>query len=272
MSRTLTTNNSVISDVPRVTLVLSSLRNGSLVCLSFCFSSLRLSLIIRSLLVSGHPKGGAAAWMLNGIAQTIQSGLIPGNRYVSKIFDSFSSNSGLTSRVLFHSNADNISQELRAFEYLLYPSKSIQTDGIKAGLLTSFGFGQVGGQALIIHPEYLLGSLEPSTFDSYKELNEVRRKGSYRRFNDVRLTLFTFNLCTFLLTFATILYSSSLLANSSSSRKVLLTILSSKLPFSSTLSLVRRTTSRMDRSRCPRSSLLRPTLPTKLRTPPSLRS
>ncbi|GAA5926751.1 trifunctional fatty acid synthase subunit FAS2 [Sporobolomyces koalae] len=111
--------------------------------------------------LTGHPKGGAAAWMLNGIAQTIQSGLIPGNR-----------------------NADNISQELRAFEYLLYPSKSIQTDGIKAGLLTSFGFGQVGGQALIIHPEYLLGSLEPSTFESYRELNAVRRKGAYRRFND----------------------------------------------------------------------------------------
>lgn len=48
------------------------------------------------------------AWMLNGMAQTIQSGLIPGNR-----------------------NADNISPELRAFEFLVYPSKSIQTDGIK---------------------------------------------------------------------------------------------------------------------------------------------
>lgn len=57
--------------------------------------------------------------MLNGITQVIQTGLIPGNR-----------------------NADNISPELRKFEYLLYPSKSIQTYGIKAGLLTSFGFGQ----------------------------------------------------------------------------------------------------------------------------------
>lgn len=75
--------------------------------------------------LTGHPKGGAAAWMLNGMAQVVQSGLIPGNR-----------------------NADNISQELRKFEYLLYPSKSIQTDGIKAGLLTSFGFGQVSSLTL----------------------------------------------------------------------------------------------------------------------------
>ncbi|GAA5980800.1 hypothetical protein JCM11641_002656 [Rhodosporidiobolus odoratus] len=111
--------------------------------------------------LTGHPKGGAAAWMLNGIAQTILSGLIPGNR-----------------------NADNISQELRAFEYLVYPSKSIQTDGIKAGLLTSFGFGQVGGQALIINPTYLIGALEPTQFESYKAANAIRKRAAYRKFND----------------------------------------------------------------------------------------
>ncbi|KWU43709.1 hypothetical protein RHOSPDRAFT_19103 [Rhodotorula sp. JG-1b] len=111
--------------------------------------------------LTGHPKGGAAAWMLNGMAQVILSGLVPGNR-----------------------NADNIGEELRAFEYLLYPSKSIQTDGIKAGLLTSFGFGQVGGQALIVHPSYLIGSLEPKQFEAYKQKNDVRKKWSYRRFND----------------------------------------------------------------------------------------
>ncbi|BGP33270.1 fatty acid synthase alpha subunit Lsd1 [Rhodotorula toruloides] len=111
--------------------------------------------------LTGHPKGGAAAWMLNGLAQVIQSGLVPGNR-----------------------NADNIGEELRAFEYLLYPSKSIQTDGIKAGLLTSFGFGQVGGQALIVHPSLLIGALEPAQFEAYKKLNDQRKKWSYRRFND----------------------------------------------------------------------------------------
>lgn len=67
----------------------------------------------------------------------------------------------------------------------MYPSKSIQTDGIKAGLLTSFGFGQVGGQALIVHPSYLIGSLEPKQFEAYKQKNDVRKKWSYRRFNDV---------------------------------------------------------------------------------------
>jgi hypothetical protein len=99
--------------------------------------------------------------MLNGIAQSIQSGLIPGNR-----------------------NADNISAELRAFEFLVYPSKSIQTDGLKAGLLTSFGFGQVGGIALVVHPQSLLAAMEPAAFDAYKSANELRSRGAYRKFND----------------------------------------------------------------------------------------
>ena len=111
--------------------------------------------------LTGHPKGGAAAWMMNGMAQVIQSGMIPGNR-----------------------NADNISKEMRAFEFLLYPSKSIQTDGIKAGLLTSFGFGQVGGQALIVHPKYLLGALEANQFSAYKAGNDRRRDLAYRKFNE----------------------------------------------------------------------------------------
>ena len=30
--------------------------------------------------LTGHPKGGAAAWMLIGLCQSIASGIIPGNR------------------------------------------------------------------------------------------------------------------------------------------------------------------------------------------------
>ncbi len=30
--------------------------------------------------LTGHPKGGAAAWMFNGLCQSISSGVVPGNR------------------------------------------------------------------------------------------------------------------------------------------------------------------------------------------------
>ncbi|KAI7955320.1 hypothetical protein MJO28_005720 [Puccinia striiformis f. sp. tritici] len=111
--------------------------------------------------LTGHPKGGAAAWMMCGVTQAIQDGMIPGNR-----------------------NADNIGPELQEFEFLVYPSKSIQTDGIKAGLLTSFGFGQVGGQVLVVHPDYLLAAIDPAEYDAYKAKRFVRERASYRKFND----------------------------------------------------------------------------------------
>ncbi|KAJ2092859.1 fatty acid synthase alpha subunit Lsd1 [Coemansia sp. S100] len=69
--------------------------------------------------LTGHPKGPAALFMPNGAIQSLRTGLIPGNR-----------------------NADNIGKELESFDYALYLSKSIQTSGVKAGLIKSFGFGQ----------------------------------------------------------------------------------------------------------------------------------
>jgi fatty acid synthase subunit alpha len=30
--------------------------------------------------LTGHPKGGAAAWMMNGLTQSVNTGIIPGNR------------------------------------------------------------------------------------------------------------------------------------------------------------------------------------------------
>jgi fatty acid synthase subunit alpha len=35
--------------------------------------------------LTGHPKGAAAAWMMNGLIQSILSGIIPGNRNADNI-------------------------------------------------------------------------------------------------------------------------------------------------------------------------------------------
>lgn len=108
--------------------------------------------------LTGHPKGGAAAWMFNGMIQTLNSALVPGNH-----------------------NADNIAEELRAFPHLFYPSKPIQHVRLECGLLTSFGFGQVGGQAAIVHPRYLYASLPPHQLEAYKERRRARELNSYSR-------------------------------------------------------------------------------------------
>lgn len=107
--------------------------------------------------LTGHPKGAAGAWMLNGAIQILNSGLVPGNR-----------------------NADNVDKILEEYEYVLYPSRSIQTDGIKAVSVTSFGFGQKGAQAIAVHPDYLFGILDQATYESYATKVTARNKKAYR--------------------------------------------------------------------------------------------
>jgi fatty acid synthase subunit alpha len=108
--------------------------------------------------LTGHPKGGAAAWQFNGLMQTLRTALIPGNH-----------------------NADNIAEELRAFPHLFYPSKPLQQVRLECGLLTSFGFGQVGGQAAIVHPRYLFASLQSHELDAYAKRRRGRELNSYAR-------------------------------------------------------------------------------------------
>lgn len=111
--------------------------------------------------LTGHPKGAAGAWMFNGCLQVLDSGLVPGNR-----------------------NADNVDKIMEKFDYIVYPSRSIQTDGIKAFSVTSFGFGQKGAQAIGIHPKYLYAALDAPTFATYKRKVEARQKRAYRYYHD----------------------------------------------------------------------------------------
>lgn len=111
--------------------------------------------------LTGHPKGAAGAWMFNGCLQVLDTGLVPGNR-----------------------NADNVDKIMEKFDYIVYPSRSIQTDGIKAFSVTSFGFGQKGAQAIGIHPKYLYAALDAPTFATYKRKVEARQKRAYRYYHD----------------------------------------------------------------------------------------
>lgn len=56
----------------------------------------------------------------------------------------------------------------------------MQTDGLKAASVTSFGFGQVGGQVIVVHPDYLLACLETSELEEYVEKLKAREKNAYR--------------------------------------------------------------------------------------------
>ncbi|KAI9721035.1 MAG: hypothetical protein M1812_002515 [Candelaria pacifica] len=115
--------------------------------------------------LTGHPKGAAGAWMFNGCLQVLDSGLVPGNR-----------------------NADNVDKVMEKFDYIVYPNHSIQTDGVKAFSVTSFGFGQKGAQAIGIHPKYLYATLDHTQYQTYKMKVEARQKKAYRFFHNGLIT------------------------------------------------------------------------------------
>ncbi|KAA1467738.1 fatty acid synthase [Dentipellis sp. KUC8613] len=112
----------------------------------------------------GHAKGGSAAWQMAGLLQSVASGIVPGNR-----------------------NNDNVDAAFQHYSYLMFPSKTIHTDGIRAGVMSSFGFGQVGGTALIIHPRYLFGALSPEEYESYKLRNRSRYLQSYKAMTEMMI-------------------------------------------------------------------------------------
>ncbi|RPA81839.1 hypothetical protein BJ508DRAFT_414553 [Ascobolus immersus RN42] len=110
--------------------------------------------------LTGHPKGAAGAWMLNGCLQVLNSGLVPGNR-----------------------NADNVDVALQKYEHILYPSRTIQTDGVRAFSLTSFGFGQKGAQVLGVHSNYVFATLASEALEAYRARVASRQKQAYKYFH-----------------------------------------------------------------------------------------
>ncbi|KAJ2995624.1 hypothetical protein NUW58_g1221 [Xylaria curta] len=104
-------------------------------------------LVICQKYLTGHPKGAAGAWMLNGCLQVLNTGIVPGNR-----------------------NLDDVEVALEAFEHLVYPSEAMQVQmkDIKACMLTSFGFGQKGGLVIIISPRLLFTAITLEQYDDYR--------------------------------------------------------------------------------------------------------
>ncbi|KAI1475651.1 putative 3-oxoacyl-synthase [Daldinia eschscholtzii] len=101
--------------------------------------------------LTGHPKGAAAAWMLNGCCQILETGAVPGNR-----------------------NADNIDAALEPWENLVFPNRTIKVHEVNAFSVTSFGFGQKGAQALGVHPKFVLATIGEGQYDKYCDIRQRR--------------------------------------------------------------------------------------------------
>eukprot|EP00929_Paragymnodinium_shiwhaense_P001272 TRINITY_DN10149_c0_g1_i3.p1 TRINITY_DN10149_c0_g1~~TRINITY_DN10149_c0_g1_i3.p1 ORF type:complete len:3547 (-),score=1103.08 TRINITY_DN10149_c0_g1_i3:264-10487(-) len=112
--------------------------------------------------ITGHPKGPAASWQMNGLMQAMMDRVIPGNR-----------------------NLDCVDPKLRTRKSLFYTNETITKQHITAGLVNSFGFGQAGGQMLIVHPEFFLSSLETAEFARYSKTLEERWAHTFKARQDI---------------------------------------------------------------------------------------
>ena len=89
-------------------------------------------LVVSQKTVTGHAKGGAAAWQVEGVLQMMERGIVPGNR-----------------------NLECADPLLRDGAFLTLGDRPIALapqEPIRAALVTSLGFGHVSALLAIAHP------------------------------------------------------------------------------------------------------------------------
>ncbi|TLH66776.1 type I polyketide synthase [Mycolicibacterium aubagnense] len=102
--------------------------------------------------LTGHSKGGAAAFQMLGLCQVLRDGVIPPNR-----------------------SLDCVDDELANAQHFVWVREALKFGDrlpIKAGLVTSLGFGHVSGLIALVHPQALVAALDPAEREDY-----LRRAG-----------------------------------------------------------------------------------------------
>jgi fatty acid synthase len=101
--------------------------------------------------LTGHAKGGAAAFQLVGLTQVLGSGTVPPNR-----------------------SLDCVDDVLAEHEHLVWLREPLAAGPLKAGLVTSLGFGHVAGLIALAHPQAFLAALDPADRARYTEASRTR--------------------------------------------------------------------------------------------------
>ncbi|MCP2292041.1 fatty acid synthase [Nocardia amikacinitolerans] len=112
--------------------------------------------------LTGHAKGGAAAFQLIGLCQVLETGVVPPNR-----------------------SLDCVDEKMQAYPHLVWPREPLRFGDrfpLKAGLVTSLGFGHVSGLLAVVHPQAFLQAIEPARREEYQRQAEQRQLAGRQRF------------------------------------------------------------------------------------------
>ena len=121
--------------------------------------------VISQKTLTGHAKGGAAAFQMVGLTQVLRSGVVPANR-----------------------SLDCVDPVLKEHEHLVWLRKPLSLGGEfapKAGLVTSLGFGHVSALVAIVHPEAFVEALRAAKGEAaataWQEATAAREAAGLRR-------------------------------------------------------------------------------------------
>ncbi|ADG98977.1 MaoC domain protein dehydratase [Segniliparus rotundus DSM 44985] len=115
--------------------------------------------------LTGHSKGGAAAFQTVGLCQVLASGRIPPNRSLDCV--------------------DGVMDEHEHLVWLKEPLAFDESFPLKAGVVTSLGFGHVSGMVLVVHPKAFEAALSPEERAAYAQKAAQRRVCGQRRLQEV---------------------------------------------------------------------------------------
>ena len=111
--------------------------------------------------LTGHAKGGAAVFQMLGLCQVMRDGVIPPNR-----------------------SLDCLDDELAVSNHFVWARETLHLGGrfpIKAGLVTSLGFGHVSGLVALVHPQAFLAALSAEERQDYLQRADARVLAGQRR-------------------------------------------------------------------------------------------
>ena len=111
--------------------------------------------------LTGHAKGGAAVFQMMGLCQMLRDGVIPPNR-----------------------SLDCVDDELAGSSHFVWVRDTLRLGDkfpLKAGMLTSLGFGHVSGLVALVHPQAFIASLDPGQREDYQRRADARLLAGQRR-------------------------------------------------------------------------------------------
>ncbi|MGA7131413.1 MAG: beta-ketoacyl synthase N-terminal-like domain-containing protein, partial [Mycobacterium sp.] len=111
--------------------------------------------------LTGHAKGGAAVFQMMGLCQILRDGVIPPNR-----------------------SLDCVDDELASSSHFVWVRDTLRLGGkfpLKAGLVTSLGFGHVSGLVALVHPQAYLATLDLEQRADYQRRADARLLAGQRR-------------------------------------------------------------------------------------------